>query len=193
MPKAIESIQSKDFTFGTCNLIEGSNGSGKTSLLEAIELWTCGTNFRDQLQSDNGRIGLAFEDGKGIEWNSTKGTQLYRQRDWQWYGNHYAKGNKLCLGFNRFNFYNTDAAVRLEETEKGDEKSVLNALSDLVLGETATMIEERAQSILAIFIQEQKGFQKLIQLHTSEVEDAQDELRALGPTRRKKQTFCVNS
>jgi DNA repair exonuclease SbcCD ATPase subunit len=177
--------EQKNFDFGPCNLIEGSNGSGKTSLLEAIELWTCGANFRDQLQSEDGRIGLLFEYGKGLEWNTTRGTQLYRQRDWQWYGNHYAKGNKLCSGFNRFNFYNTDAAVRLEETGRGEEKTVLNALSDLVLGETATMIEERAQSILAIFTEKQKGFQKLIKLQNSEVADARDELKALGPTKEK--------
>lgn len=175
----------KDFEFGICNLIEGANGSGKTSLLEAIELWTCGQNFRDPKHADSGRIGLGFQDGKAVEWDSRTRSGLFRQRDWAWYGNHYPKGNKLCLGFNRFNFYNTDAAVRLEASNIDEEKTVWDALSDLVLGETATMIDERAKSILTLFTQEQKVCSKLILLHATEIKEAKEELETLGPTKQK--------
>jgi hypothetical protein len=37
----------RSFEFGTVNLIFGINGSGKTSLLEAIELFYCGRNKRN--------------------------------------------------------------------------------------------------------------------------------------------------
>jgi DNA repair protein SbcC/Rad50 len=38
----------RTFEFGTVNLIVGANGSGKTSLLEAIELLYCGRNKRNR-------------------------------------------------------------------------------------------------------------------------------------------------
>lgn len=39
--------EQRDFNFGTVNLIYGVNGSGKTSLLESIELFFCGRNKRN--------------------------------------------------------------------------------------------------------------------------------------------------
>ncbi len=43
----------RDFEFGTVNLIFGANGSGKTSLFEAIELFYCGKNKRNPTPPGN--------------------------------------------------------------------------------------------------------------------------------------------
>jgi len=52
----------KEFEFGRVNLFVGQNGSGKTSLLEAIELFMCGRTFRNPDQITDYKIKVSFEE-----------------------------------------------------------------------------------------------------------------------------------
>ena len=73
--------QKRNFTAGKVNLIHGVNGAGKTSLLEAIEIVTCGKTFRskgdDEPFSDN--LKLVFSEK---EYSITDNTNItYQERD----------------------------------------------------------------------------------------------------------------
>jgi len=182
--------QQRDFEFGLSNLVEGINGSGKTSLLEAIELWMCGRTLRNYRQiEDFGTVGIQFVGSEGFEWNEPVADEIYRKRDLLWYGNHYAKGNRLCFGFNRFNFYNSDAAMSL--ANEADHKTVNDALSSLILGATTNIIEERLQALLPLFKQHQSSCERELAAFKREIRQAEEQLSALKPPVEKKRDIFL--
>lgn len=178
--------EEKAFNFSVANLIEGANGSGKTSLLEAIELWVCGQTFRNPKAGDEDtRIRVKFSGHSPFIWNRSGDNSFYRKRDLAWYGNAYAKGNRLSQGFNRFNFYDSDAAFSL--INNSDSKSIYESISSLIFGEAANVIEERLRSVLNIFKQEQSICDKELRSYEAAIKEASDELNMLGLTSEKQE------
>lgn len=172
------------FQFGASNLIRGVNGSGKTSLLEAIELWICGKTYRNPDEDESStRIGVQFIGNGDLEWNDIRNNALFRDRDLRWYGNYYPIGNRLHLGFNRFNFYDSDAATRI--TEFVDEHKVRDAISSIMLGPDVNVIEERLEALLRRFRQEQSSVKKDIEHAQATIQQAIQEIQELGPTPEK--------
>lgn len=119
------------FDFGQVTLITGPNGTGKTSLLEAIEFFYCGQNRR-------GHTGEAKV--YGTLWKSdneqlapTDSSRL-RARCLHWYNLEERNVNGLLNGFGRYNFLDTDAAFRvavdLDPTELPEDLSRLIVGSD---------------------------------------------------------------
>jgi len=136
-----------EFIFEKVNLIKGSNGSGKTSLLEAIELCLCGKTFRNDDRDKDSKISLIYVDGRQdeLEVNNRK----CQNRDLFWYGNSYPKGNYLHWSFNKYNFYDSDAAYRL--AQENDPQKIVDAFLSLALGKNANYIDERLAKILDRF------------------------------------------
>lgn len=137
-----------ELALGPVTLVSGPNGSGKTSLLEAIEAWFCGRTQRDP---DAGipvqGIGIRFEGSSRFSWNRwTPGD--YRARELSWYGVHRPRRTSMPSSFRRFNFFWTDAAVQFAESHT--ESDMSEALSNLVVGEEASVVEKRAKSALGI-------------------------------------------
>ncbi|MFA5794967.1 MAG: AAA family ATPase [Candidatus Brocadiia bacterium] len=151
----------KEFIFDKVNLIIGSNGTGKTSLLEAIELCLCGKTFRNEDENNDGEIALFYTDGKSD--NLESGNSKFKTRDLFWYGNSYPKGNYLHLSFNRYNFYDSDASYRLAQDNTS--KDIRDAFLSLALGKKANFIDERLESISRRFNDELRSltyeFEKL--------------------------------
>lgn len=104
----------KPFAFGDINLIVGANGTGKTSLLEAIEALYCGRVRRDPDAPLTAIIGT-LENGQGrletVEASTT--IPVLKARNTLWYGRADFQSNAISQGFSRFNFLDTDAAFRL--------------------------------------------------------------------------------
>lgn len=168
--------EQRDFVFGKANLITGANGTGKTSLLEALELWICGEAFRTRSAPDiEPRIGLRFDGETESLWNRAT-TAEYRARDQAWYGNHYRKGNHLCEGFNRFNLFNSDAAAAL--VLRDDAAGVHDALAALVLGEEAGLLYSRLEALLPRFQQEERNLTREVRRLRDEEEEVKSQLRA---------------
>lgn len=165
----------ENFLFGTVNLFEGVNGSGKTSLLEAIELWMCGKTMRNPEQHESALINIQFRGTDKLVSNKNVGNEVFRARDLAWYGNAYTKGNRLFQGFNRFNMYDSDAAYRLAI----EEESIEDAISSIVLGEIANKLQYRMGYIRDLFEREQKS--AAIDLRTFEqvLQDARENLRTI--------------
>lgn len=175
----------RNFTFGTVNLIRGVNGTGKTSLLEAIELCVCGGNRRQRGERPNGaRLQIQFEGQTQPQRCPESNAANYRARDLAWYGGYYLQGNRLFDNFGRFNFFDSDAAYLLSAATNGE--TILKAITSLLLGEYANTIEERMGQCKERFAREQRELAKLVQIRRKELARANDELnqvKAIKDTR----------
>lgn len=146
--------QRKEYLFGKSNLIFGGNGTGKTSLLESIEYWMCGKNNRNPKTPDRSHnIEIKFSNTNNYLCNTGFAGNTYRKRDHHWYGNFGAKTNNIYANFSRFNFFNTDAAVKLELSIDTD---IENALCNIFIGESASYIDERVKRLLPRLTTEHK-------------------------------------
>lgn len=127
----------REFDFGKVNLILGPNASGKTSLLEAIELFYCGRNKRNPEPPLSYELVVAFTDNSTDTAASWRELQTFRDRNLSWYGQSEIKTNNLYQSFARFNFLNTDAAVSLS-TDKDSGQRLEEDLSKLLVGPDAS-------------------------------------------------------
>lgn len=166
----------KTISFKKVNLIKGPNGVGKTSLLEALELVICGRTFRSGNKAEpNANLEAKFCGIKDIDEYEPEDNKKYRDRDSRWYGNSgYKSGNKLSESFNKYNFYDTDAAYRFAYNT--DVEDVKNAFYSLALGKRANYIDERL-----------RGFHKRFE---TEYRKLSNEIKRLEDfiSRRKKDT-----
>lgn len=125
----------RSFEFGTVNLIFGANGSGKTSLLEAIELFYCGRNKRNPTPPGSYELIATFADGENEKATTGRELQLFRDRNLNWYGQSEVKTHNLYQSFAQFNFLDTDAAVHLAESSSS---WIEDDLSKLLVGPDAS-------------------------------------------------------
>ncbi|WP_313245961.1 AAA family ATPase [Stenotrophomonas rhizophila] len=130
------------FTFGGVNLIRGVNGSGKTSLLEAIEHFLCGGTARSQGSELLNASALFTNSDRPINYQQRQ-PSYYQQRDMRWYGRRVQRGNRLFDGFARYNFLNADAPVEFAREQSPDD--LTSILSRIALGPDASFTWERIQ------------------------------------------------
>ena len=175
----------KNFEFGTVNLFRGVNGTGKTSLLEAIELCICGGNRRQAGTRPAGaKLRIQFVGQNQLERCPEASAAGYRARDLAWYGGYYRQGNQLCHNFGRFNFFDSDAAFQLSSATNGVE--IMRAINALLLGEFATTIEERMVQCRERFAREERDLQRRVQIRRQEADKASQQIeqfKAIKDTR----------
>lgn len=124
-----------EFELGAVNLIRGPNGVGKTSFLEAIEQFFCGATFRNDGEVETFDASVTFSNGKISRYSEAQNAE-YQRRDLAWYGRTTNKGNKLCEGFARYQYLNTDAAAELSRDSKL--RDIRDALGKIALGPDAS-------------------------------------------------------
>ena len=88
----------REFKFGKVNLIFGRNGSGKTSLLEAIEFFYCGTNKRNPKAEPRYSMNVVFADGKSEAVITRRTPQVFRDRNLMCMGNQRLRRLRLRPG-----------------------------------------------------------------------------------------------
>jgi DNA repair exonuclease SbcCD ATPase subunit len=170
------------------NLIRGANGSGKTSLLEAIELGICGGIRRQGGQNPaNSSLVLGYVgDAKRIG-APVSDVEYYRNKDAQWYGGYYRRVNKLCENFGRFNFFDTDAGFRLSHGKTGSE--IQEAIEALFLGEYAASLEAIMRSCLERFQIKAREFSALISRAGSEKSKIETDLATVRKIKNTTETL----
>ncbi len=137
----------KNYTFGDVTLIVGANGTGKTSLLEAVEYFYCGHNRRSKA---SGAISIkaSLQELGGIatyEQGSTTEAARLKARCMAWYNRNEHNASAIVDSFSQYNFLDTDAAFRLSSSlEPGD---VSRELSHLLVGPTAATTFEYFEKI----------------------------------------------
>lgn len=101
----------RDSQFGTVNLIRGVNGTGKTSLLEAIELAVCGGIRRQEgTRPENVLLKVHYQ-GAARAKRRPSPMRPPTALATSWYGGYRRAGNDMCRSFARFNFF--DLGCRL--------------------------------------------------------------------------------
>ena len=148
----------KKFDFGAVNLILGVNGVGKTSLFEAIEYLFCGKTRR--LGSVPRRTvvsGLLTESTLTFETRATTPPDRLRSRHLAWYGKAELRTMKLQDSFSKFNFLDTDAAVRLS-VEKSRER-IIDDLAQLLLGAEAAKTLSRFERVVRQLVESKKAIE----------------------------------
>lgn len=137
----------KTYDFGKVTLVTGANGTGKTSLLEAIERFYCGNNLRSKSTGAvriKGRL-LPNVDGEAIELQSTSDGPRLKARCLAWYNRKEFNVASIVESFSQYNFLDTDAAFRLSATLKPAD--VASELSRLLVGATAATTFDYLQKI----------------------------------------------
>lgn len=126
----------KSYTFGQVTLIVGPNGTGKTSLLEAIEYFYCGHNRR-QGNLETPKISGALA-GNIIPMPASAEPGRIRARCFNWYNRDERFAKSILGAFTRYNFLDTDAAFRLSTELEPSE--IPDDLSRLLVGADASTI-----------------------------------------------------
>ena len=126
----------KAYTFGQVTLIVGPNGTGKTSLLEAVEHFYCGHNRR-QGGAGTPKISGTLVGSVAPLFASAEPGRI-RARCFNWYNRDERLAKSILGAFTRYNFLDTDAAFRLSTELEPSE--IPNDLSRLLVGADASTI-----------------------------------------------------
>lgn len=137
----------KSFDFGDVTLLVGANGSGKTSLLEAIEYFYCGDNRRSAAVGPvrlKAKL-LPSAGGSNVELSSTGDGPRIKARNLAWYNRKEHNVADIVDSFSLYNFLDTDAAYRLSGKLKPDD--ITTELSRLLVGSSAATTFDYFQKI----------------------------------------------
>ena len=162
----------RDFSLGKVNLIKGVNGTGKTSFLEAIELSVAGKNYTNPSSAEeNGSINAEYnDDNKFVDDYTPNDNAKYRQRDIAWYSSAYKSGNELYRAFNKYNFYDSDAAYNL--SHDSDINSLSKYLSSIALGPESNRIQDRLFGFKDRLLKENNNRKKELREAENNIKDA---------------------
>lgn len=134
----------RNFQFGKVNLFTGSNGVGKTSLMESIEFILTGKTQRNKKKAKPGSIEATYNDE--IKDYYIHDNLYYKERGVKWYKRRQSEqGNKTFESFNQFNFFNTDTASVFANSDHKDQ--INESLKQIVLGEEYTILKDRILKI----------------------------------------------
>ena len=168
----------KTFEFGAVNLILGVNGVGKTSLLEAIEYLFCGKTQRmGPLLPSTVVSGLLAESNLALETRRATSREQLRSRHLVWYGKSELKTLTIHNSFSKFNFLDTDAAVRLS-VEASNER-IVNDLAQLLVGAEASKALDRFRRVARQLADGRKTIENDILIRDSRRSEAAARLQLL--------------
>ncbi|QVY61956.1 hypothetical protein [Cytobacillus gottheilii] len=140
------------------NLLHGSNGTGKTSFLETIELAITGENSRSKLfkeETDSNIKVLCNTNNGNIEFWSQRTSIENKKLESMWYGTPIGRGKAtLNKNFSLFNYFDADKPFRfaMEETQDDTDNQYLNRFSQLIFGDHIVKMQKN-------WIRYKKGFE----------------------------------
>lgn len=167
----------REFSYspGLVNLISGSNGSGKSSLCEAISFGMTGTNSNNKENSDESiYIECLNEKDEIINLSSQKTSKEKKEYDLAWYGTT-TTGYKSNLyeNFSIFNYLQSNSA------HKGIQSNIDVLLKNIMYGEETTVAWESINKYKEKFIQFQSNYDKSIKKLQGEVKELESNLKEI--------------
>lgn len=175
------------------NLLHGSNGSGKTSSMEAIELALTNeirrcSEFGDSVEetADQLQVLCQTESGKMLSFQSGKPVALYKKLAQSWYGVTPGRQSELNYYFHRFNYFDSEAAYRfaLSESSNGDYEKFdySDNLSRLVFGDLIVATQNKWQRYKDEFEDQLKALRKQKTEASSLITTLEEKIAALSHT-----------
>lgn len=171
----------KEFQFGTVNLIFGHNATGKTSLLEAIELYYCGLNKRTPKKSPTYELSIVLADNRRENATSARKATTFREKNLAWYGRPEVRTNELYQSFAQFNFLDTDAAVSIAESTLNIEDD----LSKLLVGPDASRVWRNMERVRDELEKNLRGVRQLDRQVNDERKVLESTLKAAEATKQE--------
>ena len=174
----------KMFDFGDVNLILGVNGAGKTSLLEAIEYLFCGKTRRvGSVLPRTVVSGSLAKSKRTLQTKTTTSQTQLRARHLVWYGKAELRTLTLHDSFSKFNFLDTDAAVRLSvETSR---ERIMDDLAQLLLGAEASKALDRFDRVAGRLTETKKTIEDAITIRDGRRSEAAERLQLLREAPRE--------
>lgn len=163
--KSLETTGFRDFcfdkktmTFGQINLFHGANGSGKTSVLEAIEYALTSEvrrvkDFKVKLPIDSYPRLNVYDTEAGVH-TFTPGFSKKNNKEIErvWYGVPIGRTkSNLNENFNRFNAFDSEAAYKFIHETDNSEDSFASMFGNLMFGETVVDHEKKWQRFKKAF------------------------------------------
>ena len=160
-------------------MIRGPNGSGKTSLLEAIELCICGGIRRQSgAKPADAAIEIKYIGESELLTVPFRDPGVYREMDLAWYGSSYRRANRLYDSFGRFNFFDSDAGFRLAQGDTAQE--IGSAIRDLFLGERASKLSATVQACLEKFQPRERELGVAVRSKRAEITKLENDIATLA-------------
>lgn len=181
----------RSYDFSQVNLIRGVNGSGKTSLLTAIELIVAGKSISEPSSPEPGNCIVAVynNDSTSIDEYTPNDNTKYRKRDVAWYSSSYQTGNELYRTFNRYNYFDSDAAYNLAYNE--DNRHITKYLSALALGPEFGRIQDRIRGFEERLGKELRSRENTIEDQKTRIDDAQKVIQGIALAADPKSLFML--
>lgn len=133
-------------TFGAVNILDGSNGSGKTSILDAIELLVTGSNrSREAAPAWDGQI--CFRNGTSLR--KPAGPPERKERERRFYRHKEKKTDRLNASFRQYNYISLDD---VHEFCHGSQPDYSEAVSTVLFGEEVSSMQAAWTTYLSRFI-----------------------------------------
>lgn len=181
----------REFSFGSVNLILGVNGVGKTSLLEAIEYLFCGTTRRGgSIQLNASVSALLKRSNLTLQTAATTPKAALRSRHLAWYGKSELQRLTLDDSFSKFNFLDTDAAVRLTVESSGERIS--QDLTQLLLGAEAAKALDRFERVAKQLQDSKKALDVEMRIRESRRQQSVQRLQQLRDAPRESDQLFVD-
>lgn len=158
---------SKEFELepGHVSLLFGPNGSGKTSILEGVELAATGEIKRLKgCPQEEGTVSiLCVDEGENeVVIGSEHSVAQCKQREQAWYGVPGGRGKcTLGINFSRFNYLDCEAAYRFA-SEQQDESGYNRSISQLFFGEEIIRMEQNLERHRQGFDEKHKKLEKVL-------------------------------
>ena len=148
----------KNMTFGQINLFYGANGSGKTSVLEAIEYALTSEvrrvkDFKVKMPTDSYPELHVYDTEAGVR-TFTPGFSKKNNKEIErvWYGVPIGRTkSNLNENFNRFNAFDSEAAYKFIHESDNSEDSFASMFGNLMFGETVVDHEKKWQRFKRAF------------------------------------------
>ena len=181
----------REFSFGSVNLILGVNGVGKTSLLEAIEYLFCGETRRGGSIQRNASVSALLKGSNlTLQTAATTPKATLRSRHLAWYGKSELQRLTLDDSFSKFNFLDTDAAVRLTVESSGERIS--QDLTQLLLGAEAAKALDRFERVTKQLQDSKKALDVDMRIRESRRQQSEQRLQQLRDAPRESDQLFVD-
>ena len=141
-----------NMNFAKVNLLYGENGTGKTSILDALEFGITGWNRKaDKNEPSNGTIEVTFKSREGTKTVIQPKHDIYKLSEF-WYGIRVENNEEFNKLFNRFNYFDTSwaSAFAIEGREQVNIKQLQTFLGIEDISRAEKALVKCFESLLAL-------------------------------------------